>query len=69
MIIQDRTPEDVQIPGSKDHIRGYFFALFPRLTAMEIQRRRKSNGYVMLLKAAGFTGIISVTVWENTANL
>uniref|UniRef100_UPI0031D232CC class I SAM-dependent methyltransferase n=1 Tax=Klebsiella sp. TaxID=576 RepID=UPI0031D232CC len=64
VIIQDRTPEDVQIPGSKDHIRGYFFALFPRLTAMEIQRRPQKQRVCDALKAAGFTGIISVTVWE-----
>ncbi len=64
VIIQDRTPEDVQTPGSKEHIRGYFFELFPRLTEIEIQRRPENQRVCDALKTAGFTGMTSVTIWE-----
>ena len=35
LIVQDRTPDDVQLPGSTEHVRGYFFECFPRLLAVE----------------------------------
>ena len=35
LILQDRTIEDCTIPGSPEHIRGYFFSLFPKLIEIE----------------------------------
>src|SRR3954470_601792 len=39
LIVQDRTPDDVELPGSPEHVRGYFFERFPRLLAVELARR------------------------------
>ena len=39
LIVQDRTPDDVRLPGSAEHLRGYFFECFPRLLAVELARR------------------------------
>ncbi|WP_050747903.1 class I SAM-dependent methyltransferase [Sodalis glossinidius] len=39
LLIQDRTPEDIFLPGSPDHMRGWFFDLFPQLAAFERERR------------------------------
>lgn len=38
-IVQDRTMEDVMIPGSPQHIRGFFFEVFPHLLDKEKDRR------------------------------
>ena len=35
LIVQDRTIEDCTIPGSPEHIRGYFFSVFPKLIKTE----------------------------------
>ena len=35
LIVQDRTIEDCTIPGSPEHIRGYFFSIFPKLIEIE----------------------------------
>ncbi len=64
LIIQDRTPEDVQIPGSSEHIRGYFFEFFPRLTEIEIKRRPKDERVRDALLKAGFSDIESRNLWE-----
>lgn len=64
LIIQDRTPEDVQIPGSSEHIRGYFFELFPRLTEFETKRRPKDERVHDALLKAGFSNIESKNLWE-----
>ncbi|MDV2657678.1 class I SAM-dependent methyltransferase [Pseudomonas aeruginosa] len=64
LIIQDRTPEDVQIPGSAEHIRGYFFELFPRLTEFEIKRRPKNERVRDALLKAGFSNIETKNLWE-----
>src|SRR6266852_5059525 len=34
LIVQDQTPEDYLLPGSKTHIRGYFFSRYPNLEAL-----------------------------------
>src|SRR5262249_9808097 len=39
LIVQDRTPADVDLPGSPEHLRGYFFERFPRLGDVERTRR------------------------------
>ncbi|ALM84882.1 class I SAM-dependent methyltransferase [Bordetella sp. N] len=64
VLIQDRTPEDVAVPGSPEHIRGYFFDCFPRLTAVEAGRRPVDGNVRAALARAGFTAVESVTLWE-----
>jgi SAM-dependent methyltransferase len=64
MIIQDRTPEDVSLPGSPEHIRGYFFECFPRLLETEKARRPTNQAVEGALGSSGFGGLQTVTVWE-----
>ncbi|WP_233233862.1 class I SAM-dependent methyltransferase [Bordetella sp. LUAb4] len=64
LLIQDRTPEDVRIPGSPTHIRGYFFDCFPRLSAVEAGRRPTDAKVRDALRQAGFQSLESVTLWE-----
>ncbi len=35
LIVQDRTPDDIRLPGSPEHVRGYFFERFPPLGAAQ----------------------------------
>lgn len=44
-LAQDRTPEDVRLPGAPDYIRGYITDCFPRL--LEIERRRRPSSRAM----------------------
>jgi ubiquinone/menaquinone biosynthesis C-methylase UbiE len=64
LLVQDRTVDDVQLPGSAEHIRGYFFECFPRLSAFESGRRPSDARVRQALQAAGFTGIETRTLWE-----
>jgi ubiquinone/menaquinone biosynthesis C-methylase UbiE len=64
LIVQDRTPDDVQLPGSPEHVRGYFFERFPRLLAVELARRPTDAAVRDALQAAGFRDIKGVTLWE-----
>ena len=64
MIVQDRTHADVNIPGSAEHIRGYFFSLFPRLLDVEMQRRHEGGLIMTQAKEAGFDQLRQLTVWE-----
>ena len=63
-IIQDRTPEDCLLAGNSEHIRGYFFELFPRLIEKETNRRHKSEKVIATLKEVGFKEIEEVKLWE-----
>lgn len=63
-IIQDRTPEDVQLAGSREHIRGYFFARFPRLYEVEAARRPRHTAILAALPQAGFAATRTLTFWE-----
>ncbi len=45
LILQDRTIEDCTIPGSPEHIRGYFFSLFPKLIEIESKKTSKNQHY------------------------
>jgi ubiquinone/menaquinone biosynthesis C-methylase UbiE len=63
-IVQDRTPEDVALPGSPDHLRGYFFEVFPRLSAVEAGRRPTGDTVRRGLEKAGFTDIAEEKLWE-----
>src|SRR5260370_29979740 len=57
LIVQDRTPADVELPGSPEHLRGYFFERFPRLLAVETGRPPTGATVRMTLSAADFTDI------------
>jgi ubiquinone/menaquinone biosynthesis C-methylase UbiE len=63
-IIQDRTLEDVQIPGSVQHLRGYFFECFPKLLAVEKQRRPSQHWVVIALQKVGFVSVQTQSLWE-----
>ncbi len=43
LIVQDRTIEDCTIPGSPEHIRGYFFSIFPKLIEIESKKTTKNH--------------------------
>jgi ubiquinone/menaquinone biosynthesis C-methylase UbiE len=64
LLVQDRTVDDVKLPGSAEHIRGYFFECFPRLSAVESGRRPGDARVRQALQAAGFTRIQAHTLWE-----
>ncbi len=63
-IIQDRTPTDVTIPGSEEHIRGYFFEKYPFLLEIEMKRRHSSSEVEEKLSKTGFINIHSFSFWE-----
>jgi ubiquinone/menaquinone biosynthesis C-methylase UbiE len=64
LVVQDRTPEDTRLPGSEQHIRGYFFECFPRLLAFESGRRPADDRVRAALEGAGFGSIATYTLWE-----
>ncbi|MGB3289598.1 MAG: class I SAM-dependent methyltransferase [Burkholderiaceae bacterium] len=64
LIVQDRTPEDVNLPGSSEHLRGYFFERFPRLRTVEAGRRPTPDKVSAAMKACGFTDITRSSLWE-----
>jgi SAM-dependent methyltransferase len=63
-LIQDRTPDDVALPGSPDHPRGWFFEVFPRLLNVENGRRRTADAVTQELTAAGFADVATSSLWE-----
>lgn len=63
-IIQDRTPDDVALPGAPEHMRGYFFERYPRLLQVEAGRRPPLAKVEQALREAGFTDVGSQTLWE-----
>ncbi len=64
LIVQDRTPDDVRLPGSAEHLRGYFFECFPRLLAVETGRRPTDAAVRTALDAAGFARAEMSVLWE-----
>lgn len=54
LIVQDRTMDDVRQPGSAEHLRGYFFEVFPKLLSVEEQRRPEQTVVAASLRSAGF---------------
>jgi ubiquinone/menaquinone biosynthesis C-methylase UbiE len=64
LIVQDRTPEDVALPGAAEHLRGYFFECFPRLLAVERARRPTDAAVRSALDVTGFRVIESRPLWE-----
>jgi ubiquinone/menaquinone biosynthesis C-methylase UbiE len=67
LLIQDRTPEDSVLPGSKHNIRGYFFSRYPRLMRKEIERRPEMDTVLQALQRAGFLRINARKLWETRA--
>ena len=67
LIVQDRTPEDCLLPGSKTHIRGYFFSRYPRLISHEIARRPRSDMVLQTLQLVGFRRTSERKLWETRA--
>jgi ubiquinone/menaquinone biosynthesis C-methylase UbiE len=64
LIVQDRTPADVELPGSREHLRGWFFERCPKLAAIEAGRRPTDAAVEQALRASGFTAIESRGLWE-----
>ncbi|GEP58794.1 class I SAM-dependent methyltransferase [Reyranella soli] len=64
LIVQDRTPDDVELPGSPEHLRGYFFECFPRLLAVETDRRPTDTAVRAALDATGFAEVEMSVLWE-----
>lgn len=56
-IVQDRTMEDVMVPGSLRHIRGFFFEVFPHLLDKEKGRRPESRQVEDAMARNGFTAL------------
>ena len=63
-LVQDRTPDDVALPGSTDHPRGWFFEVFPRLLEVENSRRRTTEAVAQELVAGGLAEVVTSTLWE-----
>ncbi|MBI2760145.1 MAG: class I SAM-dependent methyltransferase [Chloroflexi bacterium] len=63
-IIQDRTMDDVRLPASPEHLRGYLFERFPRLLDVEAHRRPQQEAVEAGLHHAGFERVTTRTVWE-----
>lgn len=63
-LVQDRTMDDVDQPGTAEHPRGWFFDVFPRLRDVEAARRPTSEGLRAALVAAGFSEPTVSTAWE-----
>jgi ubiquinone/menaquinone biosynthesis C-methylase UbiE len=64
LIVQDRTPADVELPGSPEHLRGWFFERFPKLLTIETGRRPTSETVEKALQATGFGTVQCRTLWE-----
>jgi len=69
LIVQDRTLEDCMLPGSKTHIRGYFFSRYPRLANLEVTctRRPRSELVLQMLRQVGFQSVEERKLWETHA--
>ena len=63
-IIQERTPADVDLPGTAEHVRGYLFERFPRLLDVERGRRPTSEAVATAMQRTGFAVPEIRTVWE-----
>ncbi|MCM3547909.1 S-adenosylmethionine (SAM)-dependent methyltransferase [Niallia circulans] len=66
-IIQNRTLDDCFLPGSTEHVRGYFFSAFPHLRKIETKRRFSSAHIRQALHSSGFSLLNEKTLWETRA--
>jgi len=64
LLVQDRTTEDVEHPGSPRHLRGYFFERFPHLLEFERARRPSSAEVEAAARAAGFPRVRTLPLTE-----
>jgi ubiquinone/menaquinone biosynthesis C-methylase UbiE len=64
LIVQDRTPEDCLLPGSHNHIRGFFFSSFPQLIETEVARRHSDESVQTAFQNAGFKSVETRSLWE-----
>jgi SAM-dependent methyltransferase len=64
VLVQDRTPDDVDQPGSATHPRGWIFEVFPRLLDVENARRSAVSAVTAALASAGFGEITATPLWE-----
>lgn len=64
LVVQDRTLQDVAVPGSAEHIRGWLFEIFPRLLGIEAARRPEGGAVLAAMAAAGFGDGRSFELWE-----
>jgi ubiquinone/menaquinone biosynthesis C-methylase UbiE len=64
LLIQDRTMADVLQPPSPNHLRGYFFEMFPRLLPIEEKRRVADTAVRQALERARFEQVFTRTFWE-----
>ncbi|WP_018924281.1 class I SAM-dependent methyltransferase [Salsuginibacillus kocurii] len=64
LLIQDRTLTDCLLPGSRDHVRGYFFTAFPELVPLERKRRPAGKEVLEKLSESGFGDIEENQLWE-----
>lgn len=64
LLVQDRVVDDVSLPGSVTHPRGWFFERFPRLLDVELARRPTTEGLSSTLREAGFTEVTTSLLWE-----
>jgi ubiquinone/menaquinone biosynthesis C-methylase UbiE len=63
-LAQDRTPDDIRLPATPEHLRAYIHERFPRLLEVELRRRPRPEDVLAALTAAGFAWIETRTFWE-----
>ncbi|HEJ9439241.1 TPA: methyltransferase domain-containing protein [Proteus mirabilis] len=63
-IIQDRTLENITLPGNQRHLRGFFFECFPWLIDIEAKRRPTQKQVEDTLEKSGFKLISSQNFCE-----
>ena len=64
VLVQDRTPDDVALPGSATSPRGWFFDVFPRLLDIENGRRPTQAAVTAALASAGLGDVTTTSLWE-----
>ncbi|PHM33228.1 class I SAM-dependent methyltransferase [Xenorhabdus innexi] len=63
-ILQDRTVQDINLPGSPEHIRGYIFDVYPHLRNIETQRRPDTHKVINGFKEVGFNHVKTFSFLE-----
>ncbi|WP_088288800.1 bifunctional 2-polyprenyl-6-hydroxyphenol methylase/3-demethylubiquinol 3-O-methyltransferase UbiG [Kineosporia sp. A_224] len=64
LVVQDRTPDDVDRPAGPDNLRGYLLAAFPRLRAVEAGRRPDAAALTEVLRRNGFDPVTTSSLHE-----
>ncbi|HEY7023100.1 MAG TPA: class I SAM-dependent methyltransferase [Ktedonobacterales bacterium] len=63
-LAQDRTPDDIQLPATTEHLRAYFHERYPRLLEVELRRRPRSEDVLAALRGASLAQIETRSIWE-----